>query len=107
MGDFRLAIEGDIDPLFTENDTNAERLFGVPNASPYVKDAFHAAIVDGRAEAVNPDQRGSKAAAHLRAMIEPGATLTLRLRLARSLAENPFNDVDSVLAARTAEADAF
>jgi hypothetical protein len=107
MGDFHLAIEGDVEPLFTENETNAERLFGVPNASPYVKDAFHAAIVEGRTEAVNPDQTGTKAAAHLLVSIAPGATSTFRLRLTRSLAPNPFNDVDDVLAARIAEADAF
>ena len=35
--------------LFTENETNRERLFGVPNAGPYVKDAFHEAVVHGRA----------------------------------------------------------
>ena len=63
-GELRLAVEGDVAVMFTDNETNVERLFGVPNAGRYVKDAFHAAIVDGRAEAVNPDQTGSKAAAH-------------------------------------------
>ena len=53
--------------LFTENETNAGRLWGQPNASPYVKDAFHACIVSGRSEAVNPAKVGTKAAAHYRA----------------------------------------
>ncbi|MGC9346738.1 MAG: MGH1-like glycoside hydrolase domain-containing protein, partial [Anaerolineae bacterium] len=41
--------------MFTENETNRERLFGVENATPYVKDAFHEVVVDGRADCVNPD----------------------------------------------------
>src|SRR5690606_2161714 len=64
------AVRFDLDPalpsacLFTENDTNLQRLFGAPNPSPSVKDAFHAHLVDGRADAVNPKQTGSKAAVH-------------------------------------------
>ena len=57
--------------LFTENETNAERLFGVPNASPYVKDAFHEYVVGGRRDRVNPERRGTKAAAHYRATARP------------------------------------
>ncbi len=78
----------DIDPhtpalLFTENETNFERLFGVPNAGPFVKDAFHEAIVGGRADKVNPGRRGTKAAAHYQAMIEPGGCLAVRTRFSR------------------------
>ena len=50
--------------LFTENESNASRLWGQPNASPYVKDAFHEYIISGRSEAVNPAKVGTKAAAH-------------------------------------------
>ena len=50
--------------LFTENESNAQRLWGQPNASPYVKDAFHAYIISGQGEAVNPAKVGTKAAAH-------------------------------------------
>ena len=68
----------DIDPhtpalLFTENETNFERLFGVPNAGLFVKDAFHEAIVGRRPGKVNPAGRGTKAAAHYHATIKPGA----------------------------------
>ena len=68
----------DIDPhtpalLFTENETNFERLFGVPNTGPFVKDAFHEAIVGRRSGKVNPARRGTKGAAHYHAMIKPGA----------------------------------
>ena len=50
--------------LFTENESNASRLWGQPNATPYVKDAFHEYVISGRGEAVNPAKVGTKAAAH-------------------------------------------
>ena len=74
MGDYRLAIDREAPWLFTDNDTNTERLFGTPNATPYVKDAFHAAIVEGRADAVDPAGTGTKAAAHVVLELAPGAT---------------------------------
>jgi hypothetical protein len=67
--------------LFTENETNAARLFGAANATPYAKDAFHEYVVHGRAEAVNPAQTGTKAAVHYVLELAPGAQQTLRLRL--------------------------
>jgi hypothetical protein len=57
--------------LFTENDTNVQRLFGAVAASLYVKDAFHAYVVDGNQDAVNPAQHGTKAAAGARARAQP------------------------------------
>ncbi len=69
--------------LFTENESNSERLWGVENARPHVKDAFHDRVVHGRTDAVNPALEGSKAAAWFRLRVEPGATETLRLRLTR------------------------
>jgi hypothetical protein len=67
--------------LFTENETNTDRLFGSPNASPYVKDAFHDYVVGGREAAVNPGQAGTKAAAHYVLQIPAGEQAVLRLRL--------------------------
>src|SRR5208282_958437 len=67
--------------LFTENETNTYALFGVENQTPYVKDAFHAFLIHGRAEAVNPGQAGTKAAALYRLEIPAGAEVCLRLRL--------------------------
>ena len=107
MGAYRLAIDTPARTLFTENETNTERLFAVPNVSPYVKDAFHRAIVDGQGEAVNPDRVGTKAGFHVLRVIEPGASATVRLRLATVLAPDPFGDADDILAARIGEADAF
>jgi hypothetical protein len=57
--------------LFTENDTNVQRLFSAVAASLYVKDAFHAYVVDGNQDAVNPAQHGTKAAAGARARAQP------------------------------------
>jgi hypothetical protein len=59
-----LLCDGRFELLFTENETNTERLFHTPNASPYVKDGFDASLVHGRTEAVNPARTGTKACAH-------------------------------------------
>jgi hypothetical protein len=83
LGEHRLSCDGAPALLFTENETNMQRLFGCPG-SPYVKDAFHEAVVNGRSDAVNPGGRGTKAAAHYRLTVAAGATETARLRLART-----------------------
>jgi len=67
--------------LFTENDTNTHRLWGMPNAGPYVKDGINDYIVTGNKETVNPQQVGTKAAVHYRPLIAPGQSITYRLRL--------------------------
>ena len=80
-GAYHLFLEGSPDLLFTENDTNFQRLYGTFNAQPFVKDAFHEYVVHGRKEAVNPAQEGTKAAAHYRLQVPPGESVVLRLRL--------------------------
>ncbi|MGH2544696.1 MAG: MGH1-like glycoside hydrolase domain-containing protein, partial [Ardenticatenaceae bacterium] len=105
--------------LFTENDSNAERLWGVPNGSPYVKDGIHEAVVNGYRERVNPEQKGSKVAAHCWAMLPPGEPFTVRVRFSPGpkagpraerrgtpLAE-PFEGFDALFDQRVAEADDF
>ncbi len=67
--------------LFTENETNRERIFGVANRSPYVKDAFHEFIIRGKQDAVNPQQQGTKVAGHYHFKLGPGEQATLKLRL--------------------------
>ncbi len=67
--------------LFTENETNAVRLFHDASVSGYTKDAFHHYVVDGRLDAVNPRGCGTKAAAHYHLTIPAGDQLTVRLRL--------------------------
>jgi hypothetical protein len=96
--------------VFTENETNNERLFGSRNETPYVKDAFHEYVVCGRTHAVNPDGRGTKAAAVCCLDIETGGsrTLKLRLELDDARAVNPFGpEFDKTFAARIGEADAW
>jgi hypothetical protein len=98
--------------LFTENETNTERLYGVPNAHAYVKDGFHDAVVDGDASKVNPAQTGTKAAAHHVLRVAAGREVVLRLRLrseAEALKEAPPFDAsfDDVFAERIREADEF
>jgi hypothetical protein len=67
--------------LFTENETNAKRVFGAENTSPHVKDAFHDYVIGGKKDAVSPNGHGSKAAWHVRFDVEPGGSRTLNLRL--------------------------
>jgi hypothetical protein len=106
----RLYCDAGPELLFTENDTNAERLFGAASASPFVKDGFHEFVVHGRREAVNPDRVGTKAAARYATTIEPGASFTCRLRLTDRVfdpEDGAFGDHDDIFAARLAEADDF
>ena len=94
--------------LFTENETNAERLGTGANASPWVKDAFHEYLVHGRTDAVNPGQTGTKAAAHYRLTVGAGERTEIRLRLSPdAMAASPFADFDAIVATRREEADAF
>ena len=81
LGTYRLYCEGNPTLLFTENETNTQRIFGVPNRTPYVKDAFDNYVVHGQAQAVNPERIGTKAAAHYKLLIPPGEKQVVRLRL--------------------------
>ncbi|MDE3084274.1 MAG: glucosidase, partial [Verrucomicrobiota bacterium] len=104
--------------LFTENETNVQKLFGAPNVSSFVKDAFHDHVVSGRREAVDPQRTGTKAAAHRVLDLAPGQDVVWRLRLYAE-AERPAHSAGSgqpeifgknfedVFAARRSEADAF
>jgi hypothetical protein len=98
-----------LDPvlLFTENDTNTERLFNVPNSRPYVKDGIHRAVVEGRVDCVNPNQIGTKAAAHFQKELAPGESLVVNLRFARTEQPSPFEAFDAIFTQRIAEADEF
>ncbi len=93
--------------LFTENDTNNERLFGVPNAGPHVKDAFHEAVIHGRDACVNPSQVGTKAAARFRKRLEPGESWEIRVRISTRSESLPRAAFDAILRDRLAEADEF
>ncbi len=95
--------------LFTDNETNVRRLFGADGPAPFAKDAFHRLVVDGEADAVNPERTGSKAAFWTRFAVPAGGSVILRLRLrAKAAAGGPaFADFDRLMARAAAEADQF
>jgi Glycosyl hydrolase family 63 C-terminal domain len=112
LGEFILSCDGDLPLLFTENETNHEKLFpGTRNESPHVKDGINDYVVYGNQGAVNPEKQGTKAAAQYRLNIGAGQTSTIRLRLSKKLSdgnENPFgNAFEKVFADRITEADEF
>ena len=111
--------EGEPQLLFTENESNTERLFNQPNSGMFVKDAFHRCLIEGKAAAVNPQLVGTKAAAHYRASVPAGGTITVDLRLRKveakaakgakgaKGAKSGAAEVAKIVAERQAEADAF
>ncbi len=108
LGSLELRCEGEPVLLFTENETNTERLWGSASAAPYVKDAFHDYVVHGKEEAVNPSRTGTKAAAHYVLDVPSGGSRVIHLRLCRPDATPLVNGaVERVLEARIAEADEF
>jgi hypothetical protein len=107
IGQYHLYALDPDNVLFTENETHNERLFNAPNAGPYVKDAFHRAIIHGEEGAVNPEKRGTKGAFVYRCTLDPGASTAFRLRLTAKAHDDPFEDFDSVMPMRKKEADAF
>src|ERR1700741_129363 len=118
LGDRFLYCEGTPALLFTENETNNQRLFGKPNGSPFVKDGINNYILLGEQNTVNPEQRGTKASAHYRLTVEPGQSQTIRLRLSdaesaamtssKRAAFVPFGHrFDMVMQTREHEADEF
>ena len=94
--------------LFTDNETNAPRVFGpwAKNRRPYVKDAFHRQLVNGE-ECVNREGIGTKACLDYRLSVPARGSVVLRLRLTNQALKAPLADVDSVIALRQTEADAF
>ncbi|MET0542530.1 MAG: glucosidase, partial [Variovorax sp.] len=111
LGDYTLIGDNTAALLFTDNETNEQRVSGAAaNASPFVKDAFHDFVVHGDTAAVNPALEGTKAAMHHVVEIAGGCEHTIRLRLAAAAAEAndaSFADFDAIFTARRQEADAF
>jgi Glycosyl hydrolase family 63 C-terminal domain len=109
LGTRWLYCEGEAELLFTNNETNYERLFGTENDSPYVKDGINNYVVNGDAKAVNPDGIGTKFAANYMLSFAPGETKTVRLRLSdRQQLTTPFNtEFDQIFQIRKQEADEF
>ena len=111
LGRYLLACD-DVDALlFTENETNTERLFGSSNPTRYVKDAFHTYVLEGRDDTVNPAHIGTKASALYHREVMPGESISIRLRLmmadGRDLPDDPFASFEKIFAERQAEANEF
>ncbi|HZN56037.1 MAG TPA: hypothetical protein VFB67_12035 [Candidatus Polarisedimenticolaceae bacterium] len=106
LGRWNLRCEGADALLFTENDTNVTRLHGIPNRTPYVKDAFDAYLVHGRRDAVNPEMTGTKAAAHYTLRVPGRKSAAVRLRLGPGK-DSIGDDFDAAFDARKREADEF
>jgi hypothetical protein len=110
LGERYLYCEGDAPLLFTENETNNQRIFGTPNLSHFVKDGINNYVVDGNHNAVNPENLGTKSAAHYPLTVGSEETATIRLRLTDLDPDgigNPFKSFDATLQTRLGEADAF
>jgi Glycosyl hydrolase family 63 C-terminal domain len=107
LGDYLLQCEGNPHLLFTENETNNERVFGTASTSPYVKDGINNYLVAGRQETVNPNLTGTKAAAHYQLDVPAGMTSVIRLWLGNSAPGDPFGNFDQTVEQRRREADQF
>ncbi|MBX3356941.1 MAG: glucosidase [Phycisphaeraceae bacterium] len=96
--------------LFTENETNSERLFGRPNAAAHVKDAFNELLVHGKTDAVSPERSGTKVAAYYNLTVPAGGSVVVRMRLCAEAATPPapFSpEFEAAFSRRKAEADEF
>jgi Mannosylglycerate hydrolase MGH1-like glycoside hydrolase domain len=118
LGDRYLCCEEDVPLLYTENETNTQRIFGVANRSPYVKDSINDYVVHGAKGALNPEKMGTKASAHYRLTVGPGECSKVRLRLSdvapaavargNGNAGGPFGiRFEEIMRARREEADEF
>jgi hypothetical protein len=118
LGEVYLYCDGDVPLLFTENETNTQRIFGVANRAPYVKDGINNCVVHGQTAAVNPEQKGTKVAAHYRLNVAAGESERIRLRLTVGAPETlvsgngqagtPLgNGFDEIFRKRLEEADQF
>ena len=110
-GRYTLHFDGAPELLFTENETNHRRVFGIDNSRPFVKDGINDYVVHALKDAVNPAQHGTKAAGHYTALVGAGQSLMVRMRLTDGVLVTDTSgvgaDFDDVFAARQREADEF
>ncbi|HET6933627.1 MAG TPA: glucosidase [Candidatus Angelobacter sp.] len=111
LGKYTLSCEGDVPLLFTENETNHEKLFHQANESQYAKDGINDCVVQGKQDAVNPEKKGTKVAAHYKINVGAGQTRVIRLRLSKNSAEPESKsfgkNFDEIFAERLRECDEF
>ncbi len=107
LGSYRLYSRNVIETLFTFNETNRQKLYGVPNTHPAVKDAFHEHLVAARNTKVHQQPWGTKAAVHQHWHLEAGETQVVQAVLIKGRSADPFKDFDAIFERRKAEADVF
>jgi hypothetical protein len=107
LGAYHLYGRHGAQTLYTENESNARRLWGVANAAPCVKDAFHRFVIDGEHDAVSPERRGTKMAALHVLNVDAGQTATIGLTLSREALDTPFARREIIFASRESEAGVF
>ena len=107
LGDYYCHIDGDAELLFTENETNNERLYHSANHSAFVKDGINERVVNNNPEAVNPQKEGTKAAVWYQLSVSAKQSVKIRLRLSNNHQADPFEDFDSIVNTRIKEADQF
>jgi hypothetical protein len=107
LGEYHLYGSQAAELLFTENESNCQRLWGCTNATPYVKDSFHRYVIDSRSDAVNPAHQGTKCAAWYKLTVPAGGAKTIDLVLTARPSDHPFACSDELFAQRWAEADIF
>jgi hypothetical protein len=109
LGKYWLSAQKSNKVLFTENETNVERLYGMKGATPYFKDSINDYVIHGKQDAINPKATGTKAALHYILKVDSGKTVTVQLRLSDKL--NPLNplgdDFKLVFDQRLKDADEF
>jgi len=106
LGVSRLYFDGVAEMLFTENESNAQRLWNLGGPG-YFKDGFHGRIVEAQRDCVNPARTGTKAGIWYHSMLPAGGKIEYRLRLPRRTLSAPFKEFDHIMALRRAEADAY
>ncbi len=108
LGDYTLSCDGAPELLFTENETNSQKLWGQTNSTPYVKDAFHRHVISGEKGAVNPAKTGTKAAALYVLDVPAGGSEVVQLRLTRGVEKGKFGAAfETALGLRVFDADEF
>jgi hypothetical protein len=109
LGTYYLYFQKPDDCFFTENETNTEKIGGTPNATPFVKDAFHEAVIHGKnAQALRDKKSGTKFSPVYKMKIPAGASKTIYCRLSNKLIDTPFaNGFEKIFTTRKKEADDF
>ncbi|HEX7366496.1 MAG TPA: glucosidase [Pelobium sp.] len=107
LGNYYCYLEEEAPFLFTENETNNQKLYGSANATLYVKDGINDYVVNGKNDSINPQQNGTKVAIYYQKEIAAQSNITIKIRLANKKIKTPFTDFDHIFSAQISLADDF